>query len=32
MRFAEPTTPHRKSGVWGTRDFVARKKDRPDSL
>jgi hypothetical protein len=22
IKFAEPTTPHRKSGIWGTRDFL----------
>jgi hypothetical protein len=22
MKLAEPTTPHRKSGMWGTQAFV----------
>jgi hypothetical protein len=25
MKFAEPTTLHRKSGVWGTRDLLLGK-------
>jgi hypothetical protein len=24
MEFAEPTKPHRKSGMWGTPGFIAR--------
>jgi hypothetical protein len=26
VKFAEPTTAHRKSGVWGTRDLLLGKK------